>query len=43
MKRVSANEQILKRIMGHSIQDLTELVYTHRSIEELIKEVDKID
>lgn len=43
MKQIGANEQILKKILGHSIQDLTECVYTHRAIEELVKEVNKID
>lgn len=43
MKQAGANEQILKKIIGHSIQDLTERVYTHRSIKELVNEVDKLD
>lgn len=42
MKKAKADEYILKRIMGHSIQDLTEKVYTHRDICELIEEVKKI-
>lgn len=42
MKKAKADEYILKRIIGHSIQDLTEKVYTHRDISELIEEVKKI-
>ncbi len=32
----------LKRIVGYSIGDLTEKVYTHRDIETLLNEVKKI-
>lgn len=42
MKSVGADEYILKRIVGHSIKDITEKVYTERKIEDLIKEVQKI-
>lgn len=42
MKRAGANEYIQKKIMGHSVKDLTEKVYTHRSIEELVNEVNKM-
>ena len=28
------NEYLLKRIVGHSIKDLTEYTYTHRDFEE---------
>jgi hypothetical protein len=42
MKSVGADEYILKRIVGHSIKDITEKVYTERKIEDLIKEVRKI-
>lgn len=41
MKKANVNEYILKRIVGHSIDDLTEKVYTHRDIEELLNEVRK--
>lgn len=41
-KRFNLNEKILKRIVGHSISDITESVYTHRSVEEFIKEINKI-
>lgn len=43
MKKAKADENLLKRIVGHSIQDITEKVYTHREIEELINEVLKIE
>ncbi len=43
MKKAGANEYILKKILGHSIQDLTEKVYTHRDIEELLNEVRRIN
>lgn len=36
------DEYILKKIVGHSIHDLTENVYTHRSTEEFRKEIEKI-
>lgn len=42
-KRFNLNEKILKIIVGHSIDDITESVYTHRSIEELINEINKIE
>ena len=42
MKKANANEYILKRIVGHSIKDITEKTYTHRDIDELIREVQKI-
>ena len=39
---VNMNEYILKQIVGHKIEDMTERVYTHREIEELITEMNKI-
>ena len=42
MKQAGANDYILKLIVGHSIQDLTEKVYTHRNIDELVNEVRRI-
>lgn len=41
-KEASMNEHILKLIVGHAIHDLTEKVYTHRQIEELKAEIEKI-
>lgn len=34
-KEAGVNEYILKLIVGHSIEDITEKIYTHRQIEEL--------
>lgn len=42
-KRVRMEEYILKRIVGHAINDNTEKTYTHREIEELKAEMRKID
>ena len=42
MARANANEHCVKLIMGHKISDLTKRVYTHKMIEELIVEINKI-
>ena len=34
-KESNINEYVLKLIVGHEIQDITEKVYTHRTIEDL--------
>ena len=39
---VNMNEHILKQIVGHKIDDMTEKVYTHREIKELVVEMNKI-
>ena len=41
-KIVTSYDYILKKIVGHEIRDITEKVYTHRNIEELISEIEKI-
>ena len=41
MKRVNMNEYILKLIVGHAIDDITEKTYTHRTIEDLHREIQK--
>lgn len=41
-KDVNMNEYILKLIIGHRIEDLTEYVYTHRQLEDLRDEMLKI-
>lgn len=41
-KECNLDEYILKLIVGHSINDITEKVYTHRTIEQLKTEMDKI-
>lgn len=42
-KRYGMDEYILKLIVGHTVSDITEKVYTHRAIEELITEINKIE
>ena len=42
LSRKHVDEYILKRIVGHSIPDITEDVYTHRDFEELRAEILKI-
>ena len=37
------NENLLKMIVGHEIADITEAVYTHRPIYDLIEAVALID
>ncbi len=41
-KAVNMNEYILKTIVGHAINDITEETYTHRTLDELKKEMCKI-
>lgn len=41
-KDAGVNEWILKLIVGHSVQDITEKVYTHRKLNELKSEMKKI-
>jgi len=41
-KSAGMNEYILKMIIGHEISDITEKVYTHRTLEELRSEMEKI-
>lgn len=42
-KRSKVDNNILKRIVGHKINDITENTYTHRKAFELKKELEKID
>ncbi len=35
------NKVLLKKIIGHASSDLTENVYTHAYIDDLIAEIDK--
>lgn len=42
-KECGLDEYCLKLIVGHSIPDLTERVYTHRTIERLHKEIKKLE
>ena len=41
-KEYDMNEYIIKLIVGHAVRDITEKVYTHRTIEELHTEIKKI-
>lgn len=41
-KDAGVNEYILKLIVGHEIQDITEKVYTHRTLEDIRNEIEKI-
>lgn len=41
-KEAEMTEYALKRIVGHSIKDLTEKTYTKRNIEWLNREIEKI-
>ncbi|MBO5138721.1 MAG: tyrosine-type recombinase/integrase [Bacilli bacterium] len=42
MSNAKADEHCIKLIMGHKISDITKRVYTHKVIEQLIDEVNKI-
>ena len=42
MKEAGTNEYILKLIVGHKINDITEGTYAHRDIQELYEEIKKI-
>ncbi|MDD3185430.1 MAG: site-specific integrase [Anaerostipes sp.] len=41
-KKDLVDEYVLKLIVGHAISDITERVYTHRTIEQLKEEMNKI-
>ncbi|MBQ8913910.1 MAG: tyrosine-type recombinase/integrase [Lachnospiraceae bacterium] len=41
-KDAGIDDFILKLIVGHAIRDVTEKIYTHRTIEQLRKEIEKI-
>lgn len=41
-KSCGVDEYILKLIVGHAIEDITEKVYTHRTLEQLKSEMEKI-
>lgn len=41
-KACNVDEYTLKLIVGHAIVDITEKVYTHRTIEQLKAEIVKI-
>ena len=41
-KKYQVDEYAIKRIVGHSISDITESVYTKRGIDWLREEIEKI-
>ena len=41
-KEAGINEYVIKLIVGHAIEDVTEKVYTHRTMEQLHTEIEKI-
>ena len=41
-KACNMDEYVLKLIVGHAISDITENVYTHRTVEQLKAEIRKI-
>ena len=41
-KEANMNEYILKMIVGHEMADITEKIYTHRTVEDLKREMKKI-
>jgi len=41
-KEAGMDEYILKLIVGHAIEDVTEKVYTHRTLEDMRKAIEKI-
>ena len=41
-KHANMDEYILKLIVGHEVNDITEKVYTHRTIDDMRKEILKI-
>lgn len=41
-KKYNVNEYVIKHLVGHAISDLTERVYTHRDLEWLSNEIEKI-
>ena len=42
LDNAGANKLSIKRIMGHASQDITDKVYTHKDIDELLKAIDLI-
>ena len=42
LKKAGVDEYLIKRLVGHSIKDLTEAIYTHRDISQLREAVEKI-
>ena len=36
------NETAVKRIVGHSTTNITDRIYTHKTVKQLLKEIDKL-
>ncbi|GIO25294.1 site-specific integrase [Oceanobacillus sp. J11TS1] len=43
MDNIDVNRTAVKKILGHALDDITEKVYTHKNIEQLIKAIDKLE
>lgn len=42
MAKAKADKLCIKRIMGHDVTDITENIYTHKDIKDLIEAIDLI-
>lgn len=42
-KESNVNDYVLKLLVGHAIEDITEKIYTHRTVEQLKNEIEKIE
>lgn len=43
MDNAGANKLSIKRIMGHSSKSVTDAVYTHKDLDQLIKAIDLLE
>lgn len=41
-RRIGTNERIVKKIVGHADNSVTQIVYTHVEIQLLLKEINKL-
>lgn len=42
LNNANANQVAVKKLLGHSTNDITEKIYTHKDIDDLRKEIEKI-
>src|SRR5690625_1848029 len=42
MDNAAANKLSIKRIMGHAAKDITDKVYTHKDIKQLLMAIDRL-
>ncbi|WP_272947635.1 tyrosine-type recombinase/integrase [Salimicrobium jeotgali] len=42
MDNADANKLSIKRIMGHAAKDITDKVYTHKDIKQLLMAIDRL-